>query len=249
MAIGEFETALVTGAASGMGRAVAAAFRERDMTVHALDRSEADLRGLAEDTGCIPHVVDLRDLAAVEALATPLDVDVLVNNAGVLLSMGPLEQMSPADVDSILDVNLRAPVHLTRLCLPSMVRRDRGHVFMLGSSAGITPHPNIAVYGATKAAIHMLCRSIRCDLIGANVRVTEIVPGRVQTRIYEGVLGGPDDVRRQLYDNFESIQPADIARLVVTALEMPEYCDVTMLEVFPTQQTTGGGITHKSMPA
>ena len=246
MPINGLETALVTGAASGMGRAITAALQANAIVVHAVDRDPVGLAETEAQTGCETSVVDLTDGEAIESLAARIDVDILVNNAGVLLSLGSHETMSRSVTDTIIDVNLRAPLQLTRLLLPAMVERDRGHLFMLGSSAGITPHANLATYSATKAAIHMFCRALRCDLIGKRIRITEIAPGRVQSRIYEGVLGDADEVDRQLYQGFDAIQPSDIADLVVRALEMPPHIDVTMFELFPTMQAVGGATTVKA---
>ena len=245
MAINGLETALVTGAASGMGRAITAALQSKGIAVHAVDREPEGLAETAAQTGCETSVLDLTDGSGVEAFAARTEVDILVNNAGVLLTLGSHETFTGSAIDTLIDVNLRAPLQLTRLLLPAMIERDRGHLFMLGSSAGITPHADLATYSATKAAIHMFCRALRCDLIGKNIRVTEIAPGRVQSRIYEGVLGDASEVQRQLYDDFDAIQPSDIADLVVRALEMPPHIDVTMFELFPTMQAVGGATTIK----
>jgi 3-hydroxy acid dehydrogenase/malonic semialdehyde reductase len=109
----------------------------------------------------------------------------------------------------------------------------------VGSSAGRFPHPNTAVYGATKAASSLFCDSLRCDLLGSNVRVTEIAPGRVQTNLYRTALGEVA-ANQKLYDTYRSIQPEHVAELIAAALALPEYVDVSRLEVFPTDQAPGG---------
>ena len=235
----ELVTALITGAGSAIGRAVAKALAGKHFQVHALDVHEDRLHSLANEIDCVCHAIDITDTQSLEALMENMEVDVLVNNAGVLPAVTTLDALTRDQLDSLIDVNLRAPCHLTRLVLPGMLARNRGHIFMTGSSSAFTPNPNIAVYAATKAAIHMLCKDIRFDLIGKNIRVTEIAPGRVQSRLYEDVFG-EQEANKRLYDNFDAIQPEDLARLVITALDMPSHCDVTLFEVFPTMQQTGG---------
>src|SRR5262249_45732379 len=145
----------------------------------------------------------------------------------------------PDAIDTMIATNFTAPLHLARLALPGMIERGFGHLFFIGSSAGRFPHPNSAVYGASKAGMSLFCDALRCDLLGSGVRVTEISPGRVQTKLYRTAIG-LEGAQAELYDGYEAIAPEEIAGLVVTALEMPAHVDVSRLEVFPTSQAVGG---------
>jgi NADP-dependent 3-hydroxy acid dehydrogenase YdfG len=234
-----YRSAVVTGASSGIGRAIARKLAGDGLHVYALGRDLSALDALARETGATPVALDLRNLTPLRELFDKVGIDVVVNNAGLLPGISSFASTSPDDIDSMIDVNLRAPLHLTQLALHSMVARKRGHVFFVGSSAGRFPHPNTAVYGATKAAISLFCDSLRCDLLGSNVRVTEIAPGRVQTNLYRTALG-EQAAKEKLYEAYRSIQPEHIAELIATALALPEYVDVSRLEVFPTDQAPGG---------
>lgn len=234
-----YKTALVTGASSGIGAAITRELTAAGLTVLALGRDRAALNELHEQCGAIPVACDLADLSAVYAALEGHEIDVLVNNAGLLTASAPLVDLSPDDIDAMIDINIRVVFHLTRHLLKPMIERRKGHIFFIGSSAGLAPHANSSVYGATKAATSMFASALRCDLLGVPVRITELVPGRVQTKLYRTALG-LDDAQKKLYDDYEVIQPQDMALLLKTALFMPEYVDVTRMEVMPTGQVVGG---------
>ena len=154
----------------------------------ALGRSTANLADMTTHSGVRPLALDLTDREALEAALEGEEVDVLVNNAGIMPPVGPFAEMVQSDIDTTLEVNLSAALTTTRLVLPGMIARARGHVFFTGSTAGHAPFPNMAVYGASKAAIAGFAAGLRCDLSGTGVRVTEIVAGRVQTALYRDAL-------------------------------------------------------------
>ena len=134
MPFSDYKTALVTGASSGIGAAVVERLRAEGLQVHALARSAQALGALAERTGCIAHAIDVTDLAAVTRLAQEVEFDVLVNNAGVDRP-GSILKADAEGIDLLVDVNLRAVLHLCRLVVPGMVARDRGHVVNISSIA------------------------------------------------------------------------------------------------------------------
>jgi 3-hydroxy acid dehydrogenase / malonic semialdehyde reductase len=234
-----YRHALVTGASSGIGRAIATRLADEGLHVHAVGRDAKALDALAAHANITPVALDLRDPAPLRAVFEGAHIDVVVNNAGLLPAIAKFDACSAADLDGMIDINLRAPLHVAQMALTGMLERRRGHLFFIGSSAGRFPHPNTAVYGATKAAISMFCDALRCDLLGSKVRVTEIAPGRVQTNLYRTALG-EQAAQEKLYDAYRSIQPEDIAELVATALNLPDSVDVSRFEVFPTDQAPGG---------
>ena len=184
MPFSDYRTALVTGASSGIGAAVVERFRREGLEVHAVARSREPLDRLADQTGCIPHVMDVSNRAEVSRLTEAVQFDILVNNAGVDRPKKFLES-DPEDIDLLIDVNTRAVLHLCRLIVPGMVARDRGHVINITSIAGAYNFGGNSIYHATKAAVSMLSRQLRIDAFGRRVRVTEICPGRVETDIFD----------------------------------------------------------------
>lgn len=127
MPFSDYKTALVTGASSGIGAAVVERLSKEGLKVHALARSADKLADLAARTGCIPHAIDVSDLAGITRLAKEVEFDVLVNNAGVDRP-GSILKADAEGIDLLVDVNLRAVLHLCRLVVPGMAARDRGHV-------------------------------------------------------------------------------------------------------------------------
>jgi 3-hydroxy acid dehydrogenase / malonic semialdehyde reductase len=184
--------------------------------------------------------VDVRDTGALTRVLTGHDVDVLVNNAGIIGDLKPAHESSAAMADALIDINLRAAVHATMVVLPGMVRRNLGHIVWTGSVAGTRPTANTAVYSATKAALNAFADGLRIDLHGSAVRVTVLAPGRVETNLYDEAMGGHDVAVARLYSGATAIQPVDVAALVAMALTMPAHVDVTRVEVLPTMQIFGG---------
>jgi NADP-dependent 3-hydroxy acid dehydrogenase YdfG len=234
-----YQSAVVTGASSGIGRAVTRRLVGEGLRVHAIDRDAEQLKSLARECDVETTVIDLQDTTRLAELFMREEIDVVVNNAGVLPGTGKFGERPETDIDLMLDINLRAPLHIAHMALQGMLERKRGHLFFVGSSAGRYPHPNCAGYSATKAGISMFCDALRCDLLGSGVRVTEIAPGRVQTHFYRTALGDTT-AKEKLYDGYRSIQPEHIAELVGRAMTLPDYVDVSRIEVFPTDQAAGG---------
>jgi NADP-dependent 3-hydroxy acid dehydrogenase YdfG len=235
-----YGTAVVTGASGGIGRAIVTELVRLGIHVHALALPDAALEGLRGLEGVTVHDVDVRDTETLVNIVGHVDVDVLVNNAGIIGDLQPAQRSKAAVADALIDINLRAPVHATLAVLPGMVRRNRGHIVFTGSISGTRPTGNSAIYSATKAALNAFADGLRLDLHGTAVRVTVLAPGRVETNLYDEAMGGHDEAVHRLYSGATAIQPADIAAIVGLALTMPEHVDVTRVEVVPTMQVFGG---------
>ena len=239
MPFSDYKTALVTGASSGIGAAVVERLRAEGLQVHALARSAKALAALAERTGCIAHALDVADLAGITQLAQEVPFDVLVNNAGVDRPKSFLKA-DAEDIDLLVDVNLRAVLHLCRLIVPGMVERDRGHVINISSIAGAYNFNGNSTYHATKAAVSMLSRQLRIDAFGKRVRVTEICPGRVATDIFAHVHGDSADTYERFVKGFELPKAEDIANAIAFAIAAPMAVNIGHMEITPTLQVPGG---------
>ena len=239
MPFSDYKTALVTGASSGIGAAVVERLRKEGLEVHAIARSAKNLDELAARTGCIPHVLDVTDLAGLTRLTKEVPFDVLVNNAGVDRPNSILKATAQ-DIDLLVDVNLRAVLHLCNLVVPGMVARDRGHVVNISSIAGAYNFGGNSTYHATKAAVSMLSRQLRIDAFGKRVRVTEICPGRVATEIFAHVHGDSPDTYERFVKGFELPEAADIADAIAFAIAAPVAVNIGHMEITPTLQVPGG---------
>ena len=251
MSYGDYRTALVTGASTGMGAAIVEKFCERGLVVHAVARDKARLTELGNRTGAIAHAVNLADTNEIEDLVKGLEIDILVNNAGVS-AQGNILTSSREEVDDQVDVNLRAVLHLLRLILPGMVARDRGHVVNISSIAGLYNFYGHTAYHATKAAMHQLSRQLRNDTVGRRIRVTEVCPGRVETEIFGRNMGGTPEALKLAWDTFyegyESLTTEDIVNAIDFAVSSPRHMNVGLMEIMPTFQVPGG-LTFDRRPA
>lgn len=241
----DYKTALVTGASGGMGWAIAERLRAKGLTVHAVARSGDKLKELEAKCGVIPHAIDVTNTEAMTELLSNLEIDVLVNNAGVSRP-GSILQSNAFDIDEQIDVNLRAVLQLSRLVLPGMMERDRGHIVNIGSMAGHYEFGGHIAYMATKAAVHTVSRQLRVDAFGRRVRVTEISPGRTETDIFAHVEKiDPAEAKAKYFEGFEMPQTSDIADAVDYAISAPHYVNIGLIELLPTLQVPGGLRTGK----
>lgn len=234
----ELLTALVTGATSGIGRAIALALHAAGgHRVVVIGRDTKALSEL-EARGLMPLALDLGQTAGLsdrlaEAIGD-LAPDVLVNNAGMVAAPGNFCDMAEADIHTSIATNLTQAILVTRAIAPGMRARGRGHVFFTGSVAAHTPYPNMAVYAATKAALGGFAQSLRLDLSPHGVRVTEIVAGRVESPLYKDVLS--PEARAAMYAGQTAVQPEDVAAMVMAVLAMPPHVDVARFDILPTRQ-------------
>ncbi len=236
--------ALVTGATSGIGRAIAVALHAAGHEVRAIGRQAAALEALKREHGIRAMAVDVTDREALRSAVVELAPDVLVNNAGLMPPLAHFCDADEADIDRAVAVNLTAVLALTRMVAPGMRARKRGHIFFTGSTAGHASFPNLAVYCATKAAIAGFAQALRLDMAPAGVRVTEIVAGRVETGLYDAVL--PEQARAAMYAGNSAVQPADVAAMVTAVLALPPSVDVARFDILPTHQATVTGAQKES---
>ena len=239
MPFSDYKTALVTGASTGIGAVVVERLTKRGLEVHAVARDAERLGDLARRTGCTPHAVDITDTAALAEALRGIEVDVLVNNAGVSRP-GNILSADEFAVDEQVAVNIQAVLHLVRLIMPGMVERDLGHIVNISSIAAVYNFGGNTIYHATKAAVHTLSRQLRVDGYGHRIRVTEICPGRVETEIFGRLLGDMEAARRLYYDGYESLKPEDIADAIDYAIGSPRHVNIGHLEIMPTFQVPGG---------
>ncbi len=240
MALSDYKTALVTGASSGIGAACVRALRERGLEVVASARREDRLAALAEETGCRTLILDLDNTKAVYEQLAGLEVDVLVNNAGLGRGFEGFLKSSPAEIDEVLRINVAAAIHVVRAVAEGMAGRRRGHIVNVGSIAGLYP-VGVPVYGASKGAIHLFAQHLRVDLKGSGLRFTEICPGRVETEFFDTAFKDEGD-RQTFLRGFRLLQPEDIAEALVYAVSAPWHVNISTIELTPTEQVPGGAV-------
>ncbi len=237
----------ITGATAGFGLAIARRFVADGTRVIASGRRADRLAAIGDELGELVHpvVLDVRERAAVEhAIATlpePFDaVDVLVNNAGLALGMEPAQEASLDEWDAMIDTNVKGLTYMTRALLPGMVARDRGHIVNLGSTAAEFPYPGGNVYGATKAFVYQFSLNLRADLLGTNVRVTDIEPGMCGGTEFSSVRFRGDDAKAaKVYEGTVPLTADDIADAIHWVATRPPHVNINSMQLMPICQAPG----------
>ncbi|RUU59960.1 SDR family oxidoreductase [Mesorhizobium sp. M2C.T.Ca.TU.002.02.1.1] len=239
------KTAFVTGAASGIGRAIATSLRAEDVRIVLADRQAEALQALASQLGgevfALP--LDLTDASAVDACLENVpaefrDIDILVNNAGHDIG-GRIrfDQGSADDWSAIIETNLIGLMRVTRAILPGMIARGRGDIVNMSSISALRIVPEQAPYSASKAGVHMLSDIIRGELAETPLRVIEIMPGLTRTNIVATRHRGDEEAARQYFERFGmALEPEDVARCVMFALSQPPHVQIAQMFVLPTNR-------------
>ena len=244
------KTILITGASSGIGEGCARKFASQGARLILNSRSADKLTALAEelkekyDAECyvMPFDVCNRDSAAAALNALPQEwksIDVLVNNAGLAIGVDKEYEGNLDEWDVVIDTNVKALLSMTRLVVPGMVERGRGHIINIGSIAGDAAYPGGSVYCATKAAVKALSDGLRIDLVDTPLRVTNIKPGLVETNFSVVRFRGDKEKADNVYRGIKPLNGDDIAEVVYFAASAPEHMQVAEILVMPTYQATG----------
>jgi 3-hydroxy acid dehydrogenase / malonic semialdehyde reductase len=237
----ETKTALVSGASGGIGTAICRHLAAAGYRVAATARKRSSLRELQQELGdrlCALEL-DVTDALAVKNLPGELpgdfsEIDVLVNNAGHDVGGRRMfEQGSAEQWCDIIDANVQGMIRLTHALIGGMLARGAGHVVNMGSIAGLKPYASGSAYVSSKYAVHGLSETLRLDFAGRGIRVTEIMPGLVRTGFAAQRLGDAQQAQ-EFYDSFEQcLDPDDVARTVMFALQQPRHVEIAQLVVLP----------------
>lgn len=239
---------LITGASAGFGEALAKRLVAKGHRVIGCARRLDKLNTLAQDLGelFLPVVMDVTDTAAIAQIIAQLpndfkQIDVLVNNAGLALGTEPAHESDLNDWMRMVDTNIKGLMTITHAVLPAMVARDSGYIINVGSIAGSWPYFGGNVYGATKAFVKQFSLNLRADLVGTQVRVTNLEPGNVAETEFSNVrYHGDDDKAAQVYEGFKTMTGEDIGDILLWLIESPAHINVNRLEVMPVAQTYNG---------
>lgn len=240
----------ITGASSGIGEGCARKFAAQGSHLILNARSEEKLEKLKKELetqhGVRVHLLpfDVRDRAAASrAIASlPADwknIDVLVNNAGLVIGVDKEFEGNLEEWDIVIDTNIKGLLGITRMVVPGMVERGRGHIINIGSIAGDAAYPGGSVYCATKAAVKALSDGLRIDLVDTPLRVTNIKPGMVETNFTVVRYRGDKEAADTFYEGIRPLTGDDIAETVYYAASAPEHIQIAEVLVMPTYQATG----------
>lgn len=243
------KTIFITGATSGIGEGCARKFAAMGSNLILNGRNTEKLESLkkeltAQGVEVLTLPFDVRDRKAMQQAADSLQgqwkhVDVLINNAGLVIGMDKEHEGSLDEWDIVIDTNIKALLAMTRLIVPGMVERGCGHVINIGSIAGDAAYAGGSVYCATKAAVKALSDGLRIDLVDTPVRVTNIKPGMVETNFSVIRFRGDQDKADAVYKGIRPLTGDDIADVVYYAASAPAHVQIAEVLVMPTYQATG----------
>ena len=251
------KTVLITGASSGIGEGCARKFASQGSRIILNARNIQKLETLALElkekynSECYVLPFDVCDrktaLESLESLPNEWkSIDILINNAGLAVGVDKEHEGSLDEWDVVIDTNVKALLSMTRIVVPGMVERGRGHIINIGSIAGDAAYPGGSVYCATKAAVKALSDGLRIDLVDTPLRVTNIKPGLVETNFSVVRFRGDQEKADNVYKGIHALTGDDIAEVAYFAASVPEHMQVAEILVMPTNQASGTIVSKKN---
>jgi NADP-dependent 3-hydroxy acid dehydrogenase YdfG len=243
---GQGRTALVTGASSGIGaatvRSLAAAGFDVVASARRLDRCEQ----LAKEVGGRALRLDVTDPDSVAQLAAELpEVDVVINNAGGAVGLETVAEADDEHWRQMYETNVMGVMRVTRALMPALERSGKAHVVLIGSVSGVEVYPYGGGYTAAKHAAHAIAKTLRLELLGKPIRVTEIAPGMVETEFSLVRFEGDREKADRVYEGTTPLTGEDVADAIAYVVTRPPHVDVDYVSIKPTDQATARDV-HRS---
>ncbi len=242
----KYKVAVVTGASSGIGKAIAESLAGQKVRLVLIARRNDRLEDLKRELQSHTEVHTIAcDITQQKEISDALkgvpdrfaQMDVLINCAGLALGLDVSQKSDWKDWETMLNVNCTALAYLTHLLLPDMVERDFGHIVNIGSTAGTYSYKGANVYGATKAFVEQFTLNLKADLLGTSVRVTSIEPAMVGDSEFSLVrFKGDKNKADQVYEGLKPLSPVDIAASVFWVLTQPQHVNINRMEIMPVCQ-------------
>lgn len=249
------KTVLITGATSGIGLSCARKFAENGDRLILTARSgnklteiKDELKAMGADVLTLTFDVRDRNAAALAIKNLPKEwseIDVLINNAGLALGLEPEYEGNLDEWETMIDTNIKGLLNMTRLIVPGMVERDRGHIINIGSVAGDAAYAGGNVYCATKAAVKALSDGLRIDVANTSIRVTNLKPGLVETNFSNIRFHGDTERAANVYKGIKPLSGDDIADVALYAANAPSHVQIAEVLILATHQASGSVIVRK----
>ncbi|MEZ4777996.1 MAG: SDR family NAD(P)-dependent oxidoreductase [Flavobacteriaceae bacterium] len=241
------KTAFITGATSGIGKATAVLLAKHGIRLILCGRREDRLLQLASELKKFTDITtlrfDVRDkdevFEAIHSLPKEFsEIDILINNAGNAHGLDPIQTGSVEDWDTMLDINVKGLLYVTKAILPNMLEKQSGHIINIGSTAGKEVYPNGNVYCASKHAVDALNQAMRIDLNGKGIKVAAINPGMVATEFSEVRFKGDKERAAKVYQGFTPLKAEDIADIIWFTVTRPPHVNIADLTVMSLDQAS-----------
>jgi NADP-dependent 3-hydroxy acid dehydrogenase YdfG len=245
--------AVVTGASAGIGAATVRALSTDGYHVVAGARRADALAQVCAPYSATPLPLDLTDHASIDRFVEEINsqfghVDVLVNNAGIALRQDPVAEGRDEDWIRMIDTNVLGLLRITRAVLPLLRKAPRGHIVNVGSTSGFEVYAGGSCYTATKHATRAITRTLRLELLGEPIRVTEIAPGMTATELYDVRFKGDPERARRTFEGVQPLASEDVAECIRWAVSQPPHVNIDEIVVRPLAQATSNIIRRTSPP-
>ena len=248
--------ALVTGATSGIGRAISSIMAKEGYDIIATGRRASLLSELSKEletkykVRVLPLSFDVRDASQVEHYLGKIsekwsDISLLVNNAGLAVGLNPVNTGVVDDWERMVDTNIKGLLYVSRIVSSMMIKRGGGHIINIGSIAGKGVYPNGNVYCATKHAVDALSKGMMMDLYTHNIRVSQVCPGAAETEFSQVRFKGDLDKAADVYKGFTPLSAEDIADVVRYVALAPPHVNISDVVIMPTAQASVSLINRK----
>ncbi len=241
------QTILITGASSGFGEAAARLLAQHNYKLILTARREDKLEKLKSELSIPVYIakLDVTDKKSIDKFLKELpgdfkDIDILINNAGLSRGLDPAFEANIEDWDEMVDTNIKGLLYMTNKVLPSMKDRNSGYIINIGSVAGHAAYKGGNVYGATKAFVKQFSKNLRADLIGTDIRVTNIEPGMAETEFSVVRFKGDEEKAKKVYEGMRALKAEDIAETILWLIQRPAHVNIDNIEIMPIDQTWGG---------
>lgn len=240
----------VTGATGGIGEACALKFAAHGAKIILNGRDQEKLAFLKHKISdkygvdVLTLQFDMRDREAAKKCIEDLPeewkaIDILINNAGLVLGVDKEFEVDLDECDVMIDTNIKGLLMMTRLIVPLMLKRDKGHIINIGSIAGEAAYAGGSVYCATKFAVRALSDGLRIDLVDTPLRVTNIKPGMVETHFSITRFRGDKSKADHVYEGLKPLVAEDVADTVYYTASVPDHIQIAEVLIMPTNQATG----------
>lgn len=248
--------ALITGATSGIGRAISSIMAKEGYDIIATGRRASLLSELSKEletkykVRVLPLSFDVRDASQVEHYLGKIsekwsDISLLVNNAGLAVGLNPVNTGVVDDWERMVDTNIKGLLYVSRIVSSMMIKRGGGHIINIGSIAGKGVYPNGNVYCATKHAVDALSKGMMMDLYTHNIRVSQVCPGAAETEFSQVRFKGDLDKASDVYKGFTPLSAEDIADVVRYVALAPPHVNISDVVIMPTAQASVSLINRK----
>lgn len=248
---------IITGATSGIGKACAKKFASHGHHLIITGRRAEKLEKLANEltdkhhVTVLPLAFDIRNKSEVEkamaSISSEIQIEILVNNAGLAAGLAPIQEGSVEDWEQMIDTNVKGLLYISKEIAPKMIANGKGHIVNIGSIAGKEVYPSGNVYCATKHAVDALTKGMRIDLLPHGIKVTQVAPGLVETEFSLVRFKGDENIAGKVYKGYEPLKGEDIAEVCYYVTTLPDRVNINDLLIMPTAQANATTILKKEI--